>query len=1064
MSLYLNVSNNLSQLAKVLSADLQSERLPVFQPHYIVTQTDGMNNWAKMQIANHNKIAANCVFSKPNDLINSIYYMLGGRFPNTLSTSNLTWLIYHILGEKYFNDQYRHIANYYSTDGPDRDIKRLALAEKITDLFDQYQVYRPEMIKDWNSKTVATSAESEWQQYLWIRSKELSGNSLPDKTIVSDYIISALHDDELVVKLKKKMPTIYLFGLSVTTTFHLTIFNFLSEIIDIKYYLLNPAPNSYWFEDRTDKQLAVLYRKGIVDKEINSNGNPLLISWGRVISDTFGLLFQNETLLNAYEQTGVTEPLPDSLLHKLQHDIFNNAPKTERNPILVEDFKDESITINACYTIPREVEVLYNYLVHLVDKKKELLSPRDIVVMVTDIDAYAPYIKAVFGNAPYHFKFTIADEGLSNGDSMINALQSLLTMNKQNCKAEEVMQLLDSTFIRNRFGITDVSLIRKAVDRAGIRFGLDRNQEDDTIYVSWPYGLDRIMYGVCMSGDDEYSINGDSFYPLDIAEGSDAFELIRFVHFVQVLMNSINERDYERTIAEWVVYLEKIMQNMICETDTEVDEEYTTILLELEKLNSVSDLVNDKISFDIFTYRFLQTITSVKRTGSFAGGGITFCSLIPMRSIPFKVVALLGLNFDKFPRRENQVGFNLMDIKRRKGDRNVKDNDKHLFLETIVSAQQYLYMSYIGRSVKDNTSLPPSALLDELLDYIESGCINIDNAKQLIVHHHPLHSFSNLYARSNDVFYNYLDDKANKNEVMLGTQKQLKLILFDEINLADFVKLFRHPFKEYYNKVLNIYYESESVLLKDTEIFELDHLQKWNLKQALLHIPKDGQITFKDKLLKTGGLPLKGMSDIAIMEMEEEVGSVRELFEQCIAGEDQHSIQIEINIENSMLKGTLHNLYGDKLVYVSYSKHEYKSMLEAYIHYLSARAQSENVTLHFISAHRQEIFQGISISQEEAYSQLVDLLKLYKDGFIKILLFHPSLKIEPDDVASLDDEKYKKILKDCFENFKFPCDDTYLLNEYKNGFFEQDDAVDLFKNNCEKIIVPLTKLFPEYFN
>ncbi len=1064
MALYLNVSNDLLQLAETLSADLRNERLQVFQPHYVVTQTDGMNNWVKLQIANHNKIAANCVFTKPNDLINSIYFLLGGRFPHTLTTSNLTWLIYHILGEKYFNDQYRHIANYYSSDGADRYIKRLALAEKITDLFDQYQVYRPEMIKDWNSKTAAELAESEWQQYLWTRSKQLSGETLPDKTIVSDYIINALLDDESVTKLQKKMTTIYLFGLSVTTNYHLTIFNFLSEIIDIKYYLLNPAPNYYWFEDRTEKQLAVLHRKGFADKEIKSNGNTLLVSWGRIISDTFGLLFQNEALLNAYEQTGLSEPLTDSLLHKLQHDIFNNAPKAERNLILLEDLKDESITINSCYTIPREVEVLYNYLVHLVDKKNELLSPRDVVVMVTDIDAYAPYIKAVFGNAPYHFKFTIADESLSNGDSMINALKSLLAMNKQNCKAEEVLQLLDSTFIRTRFAITDVSLVRKAVDKSGIRFGLDRNKDDDTIYVSWPYGLDRIMYGLCMIGDDEYTISGDSFYPLDISEGSDAFELIRFVHFVQVLIESINERNYDRTIAEWVIYIEKIMQNMICETDTEVDEEYRTILLELEKLNSVSDLVNDKISFEIFAYRFLQTITSVKRTGSFAGGGITFCSLIPMRSIPFRVVALLGLNFDKFPRRENQVSFNLMDRKRMKGDRNVKDNDKHLFLETIVSAQQYLYMSYIGQNVKDNTSLPPSALLDELLDYIESGCVNIENAKELIVHHHPLHSFSNTYSRSSDTFYNYLDDKANRNEVILGTQKLLKSILFDEISLVDFTKFFRHPLKEYYNKVLNIYYESESVLLKDTEIFELDHLQKWNLKQALLHIPKDGEQAFKNMLLKTGGLPLKSMSDIAIMDMEKEVGSVRELFVQCIARQNQHTIQIEISIENSILKGTLNNVYGDKLVYVSYSKHEYKSMLEAYIHYLSARAQSENITLHFISAERQKVYYGVSISQPEAYSQLLEFLQLYKEGFTKILLFHPLLKIEPDGVASLDGEKYKRILKNCFENFNYPCEDPYLLSEYKSGFFDQDNALDIFKSNCEKLIQPLTKLFPEYFN
>ena len=1064
MPLHLQVSNSLTHLAKKLSDDLQQQQVSVFQPYYIVTQTDGMNNWLKLQIAQHNGIAANCIFMKPNDLIHHVYYMLGGRFPNTLSSGNLIWLLYSILGEKEFNDRYRTIADYYATGNDDKDIKRLALAEKVTDLFDQYQVYRLEMIQEWNKLEMEETGKNEWQQFLWKKAKELSGDKLPDKTVLREYIINTLKDSQNTARLQAKIPAIYLFGLSVTTSYHLNIFNILSENIDINYYLQNPAPSFYWFEDKSEKQLAVLTQKGLIDKVASGSGNVLLTNWGRVISDTFSLLFQNEQLLNVYEETDVTEPVADNLLHKIQSDIFRNAVKEERNNISTIDITDGSFTINACYTIAREVEVLYNYLVHLIDKRKESLSPRDIVVMVTDIDAYAPYIKAVFSIAPYRFKYTVADESFNVGDSMINALKTLLAINSQNFKAEEVLQLLDSTFIRKRFGLSNLQLIRKVVDKANIRFGMEGRKEDETLFVSWPYGISRIVYGICMSGDEGYGVGGETIYPLDIAEGGDALELIRFTHFVQVLMDSIHERRYDRTIAEWVQYVEKVIQNMVSETEEDAEEEYNIILSELEKLNVVNEFVQEKISFDIFTHSFVQSISSSTRTGSFAGGGITFCSLIPMRSIPFKVVALLGLNFDKFPRRENSIGFNLMDKKRMKGDRNVKDNDKHLFLETILSAQKYLYMSYIGQSAKDNTTLPPSALLDELIDYIETGCDQPDKVRKELVKRHPLHSFSRKYNQSDPNFYDYLDAKTIVSKQDKDEKKAVKSFSFEEVNLAQLTSFFKHPFKEYYNKVLSIYYEDEDVLLSDTEIFKLDSLQKWNLKQDLLHVKNEEVNLLKDRLVKTGELPLKNMANIAIAEVEKDVSKVRKLYEECIGEAVQETLPIDLDIDNTKLTGNLVNVFDNKLVYLSYSKNEQKQMLDAYINYLAAKAQGLDISLHFISAERKTIFVAQNISQLDAMEKLKALIELYKQGHSSLLMFHPLFKIEPHKVTTLDAEQFYKIINGLINNFNYPCDDRYLLNEYSNGLFNTEEAATQFKSNCELLVEPLAELFPDYYN
>ncbi|WP_315820740.1 exodeoxyribonuclease V subunit gamma [Paraflavitalea speifideaquila] len=368
-----------------------------------------------------------------------------------------------------------------------------------------------------------------------------AGDALPDKTMVSTWILDKLKEPATRAQLTARLPRLQLFGLSIITAYHVQILFELSSIIDVHFYFINPAPLVYWFEDRSEKQLANWRQKGYKQVEGNMIGNTLLTSWGRVVQDSFALFFQHDEFLNAYDDIGILPPVPDNLLHKIQHDIFN-AATTSRNPLTQADLTDGSIHINACYTVAREVEVLYNYLVHLIDKRKETLSPRDIVVMVSDIDSYAPYIKAVFSNAPYQFRFTIADESYSESDNIFTALHTILLLNEENFKAEAILQLLDSSLIRKRFGLTDLGRIRQVVDAANIRFGLDGRKDDDTHLVSWEYGIKRIMFGICMSGDMVYTAGTDRFYPLDLLEGSEAQEIIRFCHFAEILMDAIRQR------------------------------------------------------------------------------------------------------------------------------------------------------------------------------------------------------------------------------------------------------------------------------------------------------------------------------------------------------------------------------------------------------------------------------------------------------------------------------------------------------------------------------------------
>ncbi|WP_291906649.1 exodeoxyribonuclease V subunit gamma [Chitinophaga sp. CB10] len=1064
MALYLKVSNALNSLAKGLIDDLQHAGNGVFDPHYIVTQTEGMNNWLKLQQAYRQGIAANSRFLKPNDLLFHLYMWLGGPSMEVMSSQNLSWLLFKLLGEKEFTTRYPEVANYYLDHGEESNLKKMVLAEKVADLLDQYQVYRPEMIQAWSQADPATLQTEEWQEWLWARVKQLSGDALPDKTLIGNYILDVLGLPEKQAVLKARIPAVHIFGLSILTAYHIKILHELSAVIDVHFHILNPAPGVFWFEERNEKQLARWRAKGLRELEEQATvGNALLTGWGKVIQNSFRLFFAYDNFINAYEETGVIAPQPNTLLRKIQYDIFTSAT-ANRQPLSLRDVQDGSITINACYTPVREVEALYNYLVHLSDQRKELLSPRDIVVMVSDIDAYAPYIKAVFNHAPYKFRYTIADESYNENDNIFNALQAVLTMDEENFTAETVMQLLDFSYIRNRFNLQDPVYIRPIIEAANIRFGIDGAREDQTHYVSWKYGIQRIMYGICMSGEAEYGQDLDSFFPLDLVEGRDAYDIIRFCHFAKVLITAIESRRQARSITGWVTYTEQVLHSLIFEQQDETDEDYASLIKQLTDFNILHEYMEETIPYNVFVHSLLHVISGATRTSLFANGGITFCSLIPMRSIPFKVVALLGLNHDKFPRKENKSGFDIMSKQPQRGDRNIRENDKHLFLETIISAQEYLYISYVGRSVKDNTSIPPSALVDELLDYIESGAQDTTGAiRKAMVTLQPLQEFSRKYNQPGTGLYSYLNRNAGAGYPFINPHKKVEMPLMEDFTLDMLISFFKNPFKAYYNRVLGIYLNDDPILLHETEIFSLDHLQQWSLKNALL--PAQDVATTQATLVKKGKLPLSNMAFVAIRQVEDTVHPVRTLHASCTAGKEAVRLDFDLLVDDVVMKCSIDEVYEGCLVRVSWSKNEARNLIDAYITYLAGVAAGELHGMLFISGSAKEkVFAATPISRETAFARLRELLALYQQGMKEILPFYPEFNMEPKKIEKIDSKTFAKLVQDNLDPSRRSNSDRYVMNEYENGYFEQEGLAERYKQLCERLVRPLAEIFPDYYN
>ncbi|MFM7709975.1 MAG: exodeoxyribonuclease V subunit gamma [Ferruginibacter sp.] len=948
MALSLHASNDLGNLSGLLIRQLREETSArgVFFAPILVTQTAGIHQWLRIQMAEQHGIAANIRQMGPNELIGFLYSVAGIGQKKLLQRSQVEWLIYKILGDDSpggFQQQHPFIQHYYDNN----DVKRFSLSVKMADLFDQYQIYRTDIIHAWKKPADQSNDPDNWQRTLWRAVCELAGDEFADKSLLIHDLLEAIRKPEVAEIIKKQMPAIHFFGMAVITPSYLRIFHALSTCIDIHFYLINPAPEEYWMGTETEK---AIYRKRATAGEKNKQnvpdhfdeGNTLLLEWGNIIKESYSMLFSHEEYLNVYDDSCAVRPqAPQTLLQKIQYDVYANAPSAKRQAIQLTDLQDGSVTINAAFSPSREVEMLYNHLIGLLDVQQATFSPKDVVVLVSNVDRYAPFIHAVFENPPYKIPFTIADESLTTGNTLFSAIQLIFQLEEEQLTAESMLELLEHPYICNRFHITNLPLIREAVRQSSIRRGLAGDDSNDTRLVSWQYGLKRMMYGLCMGGEPAYDDGTDMFYPVDIAEGSDAAVLIRFWYFCEQIFAYLQNRQPVRSINDWVQFTRDTVHDLVFESGRSDDEDYPLFIRRLEQMENIPGIDQEPVAFDIFRIGFIEPLRAETRAHSFLRGGVTFCSYIPMRSIPFKVVCMLGLNMSEFPRKDTPLGFSLFN-KPQPGDRNVRENDKHLFLETILSAQDYLYLSYVGRSIQDGSEKPPSTLLETLIQYIvDKTNADPDVVKKQLVNVHPLHGFSQKYCKE-PPFINYLDDNRFAAELSKSDKpgdKQPMEIQVSDISLDLFASFFKDPVKHYFRYTLRVYYRDDSVLIDDYERFAIEEKYiQYAYKNELLDLPDADLESYIRKKQLLGLIPLSNGGAQLIRDMHKDVAPLKELIQIEIAGQSAVAPLIDLTVQEKKLIGKLNQVYGEKYIDHTFSTGFYSSFTASYIKYITARA------------------------------------------------------------------------------------------------------------------------------
>lgn len=757
-------------------------------------------------------------------------------------------------------------------------------------------------------------------------------------------------------------------------------------------------------------------------------GNPLLAAWGKMGRDFLYTLVRDEEHIPTYPVNAYQEIESNSLLGKLQSQILH----LENKPLNIAK-NDRTLTLHSCHSAMREVEVLHDYLLDLFNQDPSL-TPKDVVVMVADINQYTPYIQAVFGqkngNAP-QIPFSLSDNKLSESDVLVSSYLTLLRLKESNFSAEDVLALLDIPAMRERFNISlaDLPLVREWVADSGIRFGLQKNQ-DGINFNSWQAGLERMILGYAMREEQgiwQDSLGLNSSYGL---KGELAGKLSQFFTVLSALYETLQQA---HSIEKWQAILTALLSDFFIQNEDTSD----TIFYIQEKINELAEHLKmlhftEKLQADVIADVITMKLEDAPNSLKFLAGKVNFCTLLPMRSVPFKVVCLLGMNDADYPRTQTPNSFDLMQYHYQKGDRVRRDDDRYLFLEALLAARDYCYISYVGRSITDNQPKEPSVLVSQLVDYINQS----QSENVLTVIEHPMTAFSPDNFKNNEKFTRsfatkwlpmaQFDASASNSEFAVTMTENPEKI--EEIELDRLVSFVENPVKFFFEKQLGVYFRDEDNRIADSENFTLSGLDNYALNNDLIYLDEQNFADYFRQAEVKGVLPRAEFGKVYAENIRDNVLE----FKKKIAdlGEAKHaSIDFNISVdwqnENQKIRlfGYMDALFGDdsQVIQWHFAKYKDRYCIRPWIYYLIQCVTQENALPAKLIT-QDKVLELPTIEREAALSQLQTYVKDYLQSQIEIQLVPTIRNISDfivDDKSAVNFDNVSEKLQELTESNGF---------------------------------------------
>lgn len=923
--LNLHYSNRMESLGEALCEALRQPLRDPFARELVLVHSAGMGVWVQQLLARDAGICANVDTPFPRTWLAELGRDLLEAPPlESWHAEALLWPILAAFDEVAAQPGGAEVARYLGGDAGGS--KRLQLAERLARLFDDYQSYRPELLSGF-----AAASGGDWQGALW-RALRRRVEAPPLCERVAEVAAAAKRK-------RAALPErVSLFGVSALPPLHLELLSALAREIEVHAFLLVPARNTM---DRGPHDLFAEARAP----------HALVTSLGRMATDLASMLRERAAALHPR----FAAPPGESALATLQSDLLEG---TQRTRALEPERVRESIEVHSCHGPTRQVEVLRDRLLAAFHEVPGL-APRDVLVMVTDLDTYAPLIEAVFDRpvgSPGYLPWSIADRRARSENTVADALLRVLSLVGSRLTAPEVVDLLLSEPVREAFGIglEELDTITAWVRDAGVRWGIDgadRERFGQPPYEenTWRFGLDRLLLGVAFRGNGRETFAGR--LPYDDVEGQRAELLGRFAAFCEALFEHARRLERPRPLSEWGPALRRLLREMVAET-RENGWQHQRLSVALAELEAQARDAGLSGEFGPAAIRHLlrTRVADVRSPSGYLNGGVTFCAMLPMRAVPFSVIAVLGLDDGVFPGDDAADSLDRMRLAPRPGDRSRRGDDRFLFLEALLSARERLLLFHTGQSIKDNKSLPPSAVLSELRDCLPAGYEPQRAPLQPFSPHcyrgpEEARSFSRVWVEGARALATGQTAAPSFFEAPLPPVSEPLVI--DPAGLARWLG---DPIRCLLGRRLGVWFRREDGPLASREPIDLGPLEQWAVRDRMIELALEDVDPARLGVLARaqGLLPPGSLGSLTWSPLGEAVMAVAEPVRALSGGKPRGFREVDLRLPGGHLIGRVEAVYGNRLVHHSASTLKGKHFLALWIAHLALCAGQPGYTEAYI--------------------------------------------------------------------------------------------------------------------
>lgn len=980
--------NRLEDLRDLLVDVIRAYPLPVLSPEIILVQNNGMKHWLELSLASDEAfgICAATRIELPSSYLWGVYRSILSdvQIPVHMpfDKKNLIWRLYKILPQLIEDESYRPLKNYLHDSA---DCRRLyQLATQISDVFDGYQNYRADWLTDWAlgidqlrgdsylknpSKPRLLNKDEIWQSKLWRAIRADIGAELAEASRASvhaQYMVkmeSVIEQYSSTKQRPKGIPQrVVIFGISSLPPQVIEAFAKLGEICQVFMFVQNPC-QSYWGDIVDGHEMLRTLSKRRQSKQIDDlhmSSHPLLASWGKQGRDYFHLLDEFDHLevykgklekvlkkVDVFVDPVTLDNGEPTQLVTVQSAVLNltEIPTPEKRLCKAEH--DHSIQFVSAHSAQREVEILHDQLLSWFDRDASL-RPENVMVMVPDTEEFLPHIKAVFGRFKLgesrYIPYSIAD-ATPKETPIVRALTQLLSLPTLKISVVDWMNLFEVDAVCQRFELTsaEVEQLKTWIVGAGVRWGLGREHrvqhglDKDLVDLeqnTWAFGLRRLLLGYAIGSDQSWE--GTLAY--SGVNGLDGPLISKLLLWLEAVERTNAELRADHCPSEWVQLFKSLIERFFKASDDAQERLLEKIFTPIEQWERVSNdcKLETPIPLNVVRDYWLSQLQEVGLQQRFFGGGVQFGTLMPMRSIPFKIICLLGMNDGDFPRQTSSRDFDLMMKNWRTGDRSRREDDRYLFLEAMLCARQKLYVSWQGHSARDNSAQQPSVLVAQLIDYL-----NAVWKPEVSIVKHPLQPFSKSYFDQDSSLYTYdsdwqLSDLVTSDRRVKGVNggKDVKGALnlqgelvedrinhagindqtpkIEKIELSELQRLLRNPVEIFFRSRLNISIDKLEDDVPETESFVLNNLEKFNIANQLLRA--ESLETGLKNLALSGQLPLAGQGKALSLDLEAKVSQIKAQCEEYLKLYPKlaPSLVLCLDIGGTVLEGTVANLWAQE--------------------------------------------------------------------------------------------------------------------------------------------------------